>query len=158
MLMMGSEPCVDADEELRPKEMEKTILDRAAEILWWTTSYFQRHHNEMESRRYRDTRDQDPDYARRLRELEGQIAEIDREQHGFRMNGNYSEGGGKETSWKDWVLWLVGLGIVAWLGRISLQMENLQALALEQTMMEKHLESTDSRVDGIEMRLYRRNP
>lgn len=158
MLMMGSEPCVDADEELRPKEMEKTILDRAAEILWWTTSYFQRHYNEMESRRYRDPRDQDPDYGRRLRELEGQIQEIDREQHGFRMNGNYSEGGGKETSWKDWVLWLVGLGIVAWLGRISLQMENLQALSLEQAMMEKHLESTDAKVDQLESRPYRRNP
>lgn len=97
------------------------------------------------------------EYSRRLRELEGQIADIDREQRGFRM-GDYHEGGGRETSWKDWVLGLVGLAIVAWLGRISLQLDDLQEMKAEQKMMEKHLESTDSRVDRVEARVYRGTP
>lgn len=158
MFTTGSATSSTATQDQGPEVTEKSILDKAGECLWWVINYFQSEHHRAESRRYRDPREQDPDYGRRLRELEGQIAEIDREQHGFRMNGNYNEGGGKETSWKDWVLGLVGLGIVAWLGRISLQMENLQAIAVEQKMMEKHLESTDNRVDRVEARVYRGSP
>ena len=137
-------------------ETHVAILIKAEMQKLWdrTVVYFQQ---AMEARRYQDPRDQDPDYGRRLRELEGQIEQIDREQQGFRMTGNYSEGG-KESSWKDWVLGLVGLAIVAWLGRISLQMEELQAIAVKQQMMEKHLESTDSRVDRVEARVYRGSP
>jgi hypothetical protein len=139
----------------KPDAIEKSILTKSAEILWSAAGLFERWRNEMmESRRYQDPRNQDPDYSRRLRELEGQIQDIDREQRGFRM-GDYHESGGKETSWKDWVLGLVGLLIVAWLGRISLQMETLQATIIEQKMMEKHMESTDSRVDRLETRVYR---
>lgn len=141
--------------ERRPDATEKTMV---AKLLFAMTGLYERWRNElMEARRYQnDSREQDPDYGRRLRELEGQIEQIDREQQGFR--GNYTEsGGGRESSWKDWVLGLVGLAIVAWLGRISLQMENLQALAVEQKMMEQHLESTDSRVDRVENRVYRGN-
>lgn len=97
------------------------------------------------------------EYSRKLRELEGQIADIDREQRGFRM-GDYHEGGGKENSWKDWILVIVGLMIVAWLGRISLKLDDLQEVKTEQRMMEKHLESTDSRVDRMEARVYRGTP
>lgn len=94
------------------------------------------------------------EYSRKLRELEGQIADIDREQRGFRM-GDYHEGGGKENSWKDWILVIVGLMIVAWLGRISLKLDDLQEVKTEQRMMEKHMEATDSRVDRVEARVYR---
>lgn len=97
------------------------------------------------------------EYSRKLRELEGQIADIDREQRGFRM-GDYHEGGGKENSWKDWILVIVGLMIVAWLGRISLKLDDLQEVKTEQRMMEKHLESTDGRVDRMEARVYRGTP
>jgi len=34
-------------------------------------------------------------------------------------------------------------------------METLQATIIEQKMMEKHMESTDSRVDRLETRVYR---
>jgi len=141
--------------EKKPDVSDKSILTKAAEILWSASGLFERWRNEMmDSRRYQDPRDQDSEYSRRLRELEGQIQDIDREQRGFRM-GDDHYGGGKETSWKDWVLGLVGLLIVAWLGRISLQMETLQATIIEQKMMEKHMESTDSRVDRLETRVYR---
>ena len=135
-------------------EAEKTAV---AKLLFAFTGLYERWRNEQEARRYQDPRNTDTDYARRLRELEGQIQDIDREQRGFRM-GDYHEGGGKETSWKDWVLGLVGLAIVAWLARISVQMENLQAITAEQKMMEKHMEATDSRVDRMENRVYRGNP
>jgi hypothetical protein len=138
----------DLPTERRP-EAEKTTI---AKLLFAMTGLYERWRNElMEARRYQDPRDRDPDYEARLRRLEGDLG---REEPGVRMN-NYTEGGGREPSWKDWVLGLVGLAIVAWLGRISLQMENLQALAVEQKMMEKHLESTDSRVDRVENRVFR---
>lgn len=110
--------------------------------------------HEMFARRYPDSV-RDPDYERKLRELEGQIMDIEREQRGgFRMNGNYNEGGG-DKSWKDWILGLVGLAILAWLSRISLQLDDLAELRAQQRQMDKHLESTDSRVDRIEMRIYK---
>jgi len=143
----------DLPTEKKP-EAEKISI---AKLLFGFTGLYERWRNEYESRRYQDPRDRDPDYARKLRELEGQIQDIDREQRGFRM-GDYHEGGGRESSWKDWVLGLVGLVIVAWLARISLQMEKLSAISMEQQMMEKHMEATDNRVDRMEARVYRGNP
>lgn len=143
----------DLPTEKAPETKRTTI----AKLLFAFTGLFERWRNEMEARRYRDPREQDPDYARRLRELEGQIADIDREQQGFRITNNEG-GGGKDSSWKDWILMLVGLAIVGWLARISLKMDDLQEIKTEQRDMEKHLESTDSRVDRIETRVYREKP
>jgi len=132
-----------------------------AKLLFGFTGLYERWKNEYESRRYPDPPDPghlDPDYSRRLRQLEGQIEDIARDHEpGFRMNGNYTEGNGKQ-SWKDWILGIVGLLIVGWLARISVQMEDFQEIKAEQRLMEKHLESTDTRVDRLENKVYRDNP
>jgi hypothetical protein len=141
--------------EERPEVTEKISI---AKLLFGFTGLYERWRNEYEARRYQDPRDRDPDYARKLRELEGQIADIDREQQGFRGNINHTEGGGKESSWKDWVLGLVGLAIVAWLGRLSMQMDDLLSMRGEQKMMEKHLESTDNHVERLENHVFRGSP
>lgn len=118
----------------------------------------------MDARRYQNPQDRDPDYDRKLLELEGQIEQIDRDQRGgFRMGGNYTEGDSK--SWKDWVLGLVGLMIVAWLSRISLQLDDLSELKAQQKQMDKHmdqtdkhLEATDEHLDRMDARIYRGSP
>jgi len=148
--------------EKKPDVSDKSILTKAAEILWSTSGLFERWRNEMmDSRRYQDPRNQDSEYSRRLRELEGQIQDIDREQRGFRM-GDDHYGGGKETTWKDWILGLVGLLIVGWLARLDMKLDDISDLRAQQKQMEKrqdqtdkHLESTDSRVDRLETRVYR---
>lgn len=113
----------------------------------------------LESRRYRDRNgeDLDPDYERRLRELEGQI---DREYPGFRMSGNYNEGGQK--SWKDWILVIVGLLIVAWLTRLDNKLDDIAEIRAQQKQLEKHqdqtdkhLESIDSHVDRMESHMFK---
>ena len=147
----------------RPEITEKTTT---AKLLFALTGLYERWRNEMmETRRYRDPREQDPDYSRKLRELEGQIADIDREQQRFGFHGNYTEGGGDKKSWKDWILTIVGAGIILWLGRISLQLDDLSDLKAAQKQMErrqdqtdKHLESTDSHVERVEARVYRGEP
>lgn len=105
----------------------------------------------MEARRYRDAegRGPDPDGAPVTAEdLEKLIKRIAHEQEpGFRM-GNYQEG---EKSWKDWILGLVGLLIVAWLGRLSYQLDSLQALVAKQAV-------TDQRLDRLESKVYRGAP
>ena len=131
-----------------------------AKLLFGFTGLYERWKNEYETRRYPDpdSRNHDPDYSRRLRQLEGQIEDIARDHEpGFRMNGNYTVGNGKH-SWKDWILGIVGLLIVGWLARISVQMEDFQEIKAEQRLMEKHLESTDSRVDRVENKVYRGVP
>lgn len=139
----------DLPSEKKP-EADKTTI---AKLLFAFTGLYERWKNEYESRRYQDPRDRDPDYDRRLRELEGQI---EREQQGSRITNN--EGGGRDSSWKDWILMLVGLAIVGWLARISMKMDDLQEVKTEQKAMEKHLESNDTRLDRIETRVYRETP
>jgi hypothetical protein len=150
--------------EPRPEPTEKTTT---AKLLFAMTGLYERWRDEMmmETRRYRDPSESDPNYGERLRELEGQIAEIDREQQGSRMQGNYTEGGNREPSWKDWVLGLVGLAIVAWLSRISLQLDDLSDLKAQQKQMDrhldqtdKHLEATDQHLDRVDARIYRGSP
>src|ERR1700749_4045998 len=88
-------------------ESEKTTI---AKLLFAFSGLFERWHNDMEARRYRDPREQDPDYQRRLRELEGEIEERD-----FRVN-NYNEGGGgKDSSWQKWILGIVSVSLVGML-------------------------------------------
>ena len=159
MLTVGS-AAGDAPIERKP-EAEKTTIAR---LLFAFTGLYERWKNEYETRRYRDPREHDPDYARRLRELEGQIAEIDREQHGFRM-GDYHERQRKGTSWKDWILGLLGLLIVGWLARLDNKMEDISELRAQQKQMERrqdqtdeHLKSTDGHVDRLEGKVYRSAP
>ena len=141
-------------------ESDKTTI---AKLLFAMTGLYERWRNEMmDTRRYRDPRESDPDYGNRLRELEGQIAGIDREQQRLGFHGNYTEGGGDKKSWKDWILTIVGAGIILWLGRISIQLDDLSDLKAQQKglkehqeMTDKHLESTDHHVERIENRVYR---
>lgn len=143
----------DLPTEKRP-EADKTTM---AKLLFAMTGLYERWYSEMmETRRYQDSHDRDPNYDVKLRELEGQIRDIDREQHGFRM-GNYSEDRGKR-SWKDWVLGLVGLAIVAWLGRLSMEIDDLMSMRGEQKMMEEHLRATDSHIERLENRAFRGSP
>jgi len=110
----------------------------------------------IETRRFDPGPQHEPDYEQILREREGQMEElvekiqkIAREQEpGFR--GNYTEGGDR-NSWKDWILGLVGLAIVGWLGRISYQMEELQGLLAKQ-------EITDQRLNRLEQHVFRGLP
>lgn len=117
----------------------------------------------MFTRRYPGySNDGETDYSRRLRELEGQIADIDREQHGFRM-GDYHKGSrGRENAWKDWILTIVGLLIVAWLARLDSKIDDIsdlkartQVLEKRQDQTDKHLESTDGRVERFESKVNR---
>lgn len=90
----------------------------------------------MEARRYQDGSG-DPDYNRRLRELEGQIAEIDREQQGFRM-GDYNEGGGGK--WDRWAM--PGLVTLAVTGIIGNVVQAMQVAALRQEVTDLQSEVT----------------
>src|SRR5579864_5369543 len=110
----------------RPSELTfKQVLKSIAESLKKMPQILFEHRTWMgwksalETRRHPDTHEE-VDYELRLRELEGQLN--DRELRGFRM-GDYHEK--DKHAWKDWILGLVGLLIVAWLGKISLQMDEL---------------------------------
>jgi hypothetical protein len=91
----------------------------------------------MEARRYQDGTG-DPDYNKRLRELEGQIEEIDREQRGFRM-GDYHEGGGGK--WDKWAM--PGLVTLAVSGIIGNVVQAMQVSALRQEVTDLKSEVTD---------------
>jgi hypothetical protein len=91
-------------------------------------------HMSAQTRRHTDTHEE-VDYELRLRELEGQLS--DRELRGVRM-GDYHERGGKQT-WKDWILGLVGLVILAWLGKIDLKMDKLTEVVVRTDAQEKEL-------------------
>jgi hypothetical protein len=166
MFTMGSATSEKVPDKDRPEVTEKTLTEKLAETLWRVLNRQEVAENErMEARRYQDPRDRDPDYGDKLRALEGQIADIARDHEpGFRMSGNYSEGGDKK-SWKDWMLIIMQLLIVGWVSRISLQLDDLADLKAAQKQMErrqdqtdKHLESTDSHVDRVEARVYRGSP
>jgi hypothetical protein len=98
----------------------------------------------MFARRHPDTHEE-VDYELRLRELEGHL---ERDNRGFRM-GNYNEK--EKHSWKDWILGLVGLLIVAWLGKISLQMDELTKVVVRQ-------EQDEQRLNRIEQHIFRGTP
>jgi hypothetical protein len=121
-------------ESEKPEVTQETILDKAGECLWWVINYFQHEHHEMEARRYQDGSG-DADYTRRLRKLEGQIAEIDREQHGLRM-GDYQEGGGGK--WDKWAM--PGLVTLAVSGIIGNVVQAMQVSALRQEVTDLQLE------------------
>lgn len=151
LFQSGGAASATEPEEPRPEVTEKSILDRAAECLWWVTNYFQRDHHEMEARRYRDPREMDPDYEARLRRLEGGIRD---NEPNLRM-GDYHEGGGKEPSWRDWMMNILGGLIVVGIGAVIYQLEDLKSqmsAALARQEMEEH------RLDRVEARVYRGAP
>ena len=83
-----------------------------------------------------------PDYEQDLSELR------DLARRGMRapqINISNDEGGDKK-SWKDWILAIVGLLIVAWLGRLSLQMDDLIKVVAKQEIDEKRLDRLETRV------------
>lgn len=113
----------------------------------------------MEARRH-PSGDYEPDFGERLRRLEGQL---DDSEPRIRIE-RYDEGGGKH-SWKDWILGLLGLLIVAWLARLDNKLDDVsdlkaqqKALDQHQALIDKHLESTDTRVDRVENKVYRGTP
>jgi hypothetical protein len=85
----------DLPTEKKP-EAEKTTV---AKLLFGFTGLYERWRNEVEARRYRDPREQDPDYEERLRRLEGGI----RDNEPILRIGDHHEGGDKK-SWKDYLV------------------------------------------------------
>lgn len=102
--------------------------------LWDRTVVYLDQFRKVETRRHPDAHEE-LDYEHRLRELEGYREQSPR----FRM-GDYHEGGDKK-SWKDWILTVVGFLIVAWLGRLSLQMDELTKVVVRQDIQEKEIAS-----------------
>lgn len=102
--------------------------------LWDRTVIYFNETRKLETRRHVDEHEE-IDYELRLRELEGQLS--DRELRNVRMR-DYHEGGEKK-SWKDWILGIVGLLIVAWLGKISLQMDELTKVVVKQDAQGKEI-------------------
>jgi hypothetical protein len=152
MFTAGSATGGTHPQEERPEVTEKTLTEKLADALWRVLNKQEFEENRrLEARRYRDpnARGPDPDAPPVTAEdLERLIKRIAREQEpGFRM-GNYQEG---EKSWKDWILGLVGLLIVAWLGRLSYQLDSLQALVAKQAV-------TDQRLERLETRVFRSAP
>lgn len=97
----------------------------------------------IEARRYQDGTG-DPDYGRRLRELEGQIAEIDREQSGFRM-GDYHEGGGNK--WDKWAMpGLVTLAVSGIIGNV-VQSMTVSALRQEVADLQKEVDHIEKLIE-----------
>jgi hypothetical protein len=99
-----------------------------ARLLYLFTGLYERWQNGLEARRHPNGY-HEPDYERILREREGQVE--------VRVEG-YHEGGDKH-SWKDWILGIIALAIVAWLGRISLQMDELTKVIVRQDIQEKEI-------------------
>jgi len=108
-----------------------------AKLLFGFAGLYERWKNEYEARRYQDGSG-DADYNRRLKELEGQIAQIDREQHGFRL-GDYHEGGGDK--WQKWAM--PGMVTLAVSGIIGNVVQAMQVSALRQEVTDLKAEVTD---------------
>jgi len=97
----------------------------------------------MESRRYRDGVP-DPDYGRRLRELEGQIER----ESGFRMRDYHEGGGGK---WDKWAIpGLVTLAVSGIIGNV------VQAMAV--SALRQEVTDLKAEVDRVERILEARGP
>lgn len=112
----------------------------------------------MEARSFDPGPREEPDYEKKLREHEGQMDELVDIVHkiardhepGFRM-GDYHERRGDKKSWKDYILGILALVIVAWLGRLSYQMDDLIKVVANQANDEK-------RLDRLEQHVYRGAP
>jgi hypothetical protein len=144
----------------RKPEADKTTV---AKLLFAMTGLYERWRNElMETRRYRDPRENDPDYARNLRELEGDLGPL--------RIGSYNEGGGGgHTPWK----WILGVGsaivsggillMLSWsLGKLDTLNQEVATLQATQTMgfaaIAQRQTADEQRIDRIEGRVYRGGP
>lgn len=134
MFTTGSATSADTDKEPRPEVTEKSILDKAGECLWWVINYFQSEHHKAEARRFDPGPQHEPDFGERLRRIEGKLG---RDYPEVRID-HYDEGGGK-NSWKDYILGILALLIVAWLGRLSYQMDDLIRVVAKQDVDEKRI-------------------
>jgi hypothetical protein len=119
----------------RKPESEKTTV---AKLLFAFSGLYERWRNELaETRRYRDPRENDPDYEARLRRLEGDLG---REEPALRM-GDYHEGGGGK--WDKWAM--PGLVTLAVSGIIGNVVQSMTVSALRQEVTDLKLQ-----VDKIE--------
>jgi hypothetical protein len=116
------------------------IIKAEIQKLWDRTVIYFNEVRKLEIRRHPDTHEE-IDYEYKLRELEGQIEQIDREQRGFRFTGHYHEGGGGK--WDKYAI--PGLVTLAVSGIIGNVVQAMQVSALRQ-------EVTDlkAQVDKIE--------
>jgi hypothetical protein len=131
--------------EPRPETTDRTTI---AKLLFAMTGLYERWRNElMEARRYQDPRDRDPDYEARLRRLEGDLG---REEPTLRM-GDYHEGG-REPSWRDWMLNILGGLIVVGIGAVIYQLEELKS---QMSASLARQEMDEKRLDRVEQRVYR---
>jgi hypothetical protein len=137
-MFTGSATSSTPSTEERPEVTKVGI----AKLLFGFTGLYERWRNELEARRYQDGTG-DPDYGRRLRELEGQIAEIDREQSGFRM-GDYKEGGGRFDKWA--MPGLVTLAVTGIIGNV-VQSMTVSALRQEVTDLKAQVERVEKIVE-----------
>jgi hypothetical protein len=137
MFTSGVSTSAEAVAEPPPEATEKSTVEKLAYALWHVLNRKEVAENErLESRRYRDPREHDPDYARHLRELEGDIRESDR---GFRMH-DYHEGGGRFDKWA-----IPGLVTLAVSGIIGNVVQAMAVSALRQEVTDLKIE-----IDRIE--------
>lgn len=101
----------------------------------------------LETRRYRDPRESDPDYDHRLRELEGDTRE---NEPGFR-NVNYPRPP-KSESWQNKVL--VGVAITVISAAIISAVTTYTAVATLTTQVQMYIQANDKRLDGDESRIH----
>jgi len=132
---MNGESVIEEHDLPRKQKPEERIS--IAKLLFGFTGLYERWRNEYEARRYQDGSG-DPDYNRRLRELEGQIEQIDREQRGFHIVNHEGGGGGK---WDKWAI--PGLVTLAVSGIIGNVVQAMQVSALRQEVTDLKSEVSD---------------
>jgi hypothetical protein len=115
--------------------------------LWDRTVVYFNEARKAETRRHPDTHEE-LDYEARLRELEGY-----RDEPRLRM-GNYHEGG-RDPSWQKWVMTIVQMLIVAGIGGVIYELEELKS-TMAASMARQEMD--ERRIDRIESRVYRGSP
>lgn len=124
----------------KPPEADKTTV---AKLLFAMTGLYERWRNElMETRRYQDPRDRDPDYGRHLRELEGQLAEEEPSIH------IHNSGRSGPPPWQSKFLVIIGAGVI--LSAITATATVIVTVASIRTRIESYIESNDKRMERDE--------
>lgn len=143
------ESSLEGDLPEESQDTDKSILTKAAELLWRTANMFERYWNE--SRRHQD--DRGPDDYEYDPEESREIARRRREPH-IRID-RYDEGGGGKQSWRDWILGIVGMLIVAGIGAVIYQLADMKA-DLRASLTRQEMD--EKRLDRVEARVYRGTP
>lgn len=128
------------------RELLQTIKDlvRTAKEALFQDRTYKAWGDNLESRRYRDPRENDPDYGRRLRELEGDISQT-------LHNTNYPRPP-KSEPWQNKVL--VGVAIAVISAAIISAVTTYTAVATLTTQMQMYIQANDKRLDGDETRIH----